>query len=348
MTGQRPIRVLVVDDSAFVRKVLRDVLGGAEGIEVVGTARDGVDALEQIAELEPDVLTLDLVMPQVDGIGVLAALERQPSAPRVVVVSINDEDSELGVDALARGAVTIIQKPTSLATDRLYEIRDELVRAVRLAAAARPLREPPRTAPAPAAGAAPAREPTAIELVVVGASTGGPQALTQLLAALPGDFAAPIAVVLHIPPGYTEPFARRLDAICALEVREAAEGMELTPGTVLIARAGLHMRVERDGAALRARLDVMPMGVPHRPSVDVLFESAAKTTAAHTLAVVLTGMGDDGLAGARSIRSAGGRVLVESEATSVVYGMPRVVREAGVAEAEAPIDQMAPAILARL
>ncbi len=201
MTDAAPIRVLVVDDSAFARKVLRQVLSGAPGLEVVGIARDGLDALEKVAELSPDVLTLDLVMPGLDGLGVLRALASMPGAPRVVVVSSAGEESELAVSALQLGAVELVNKPTALATERLYELGAELVEAVRTAA--RALARPPPPEPA-AAGDAPA--PLALpsqarSLVVVGTSTGGPQALTRLLAALPPDFPAPVALALHIPVG---------------------------------------------------------------------------------------------------------------------------------------------------
>lgn len=330
-----PPRVLVVDDSAFARKVLRQVLSSAGGLEVVGTARDGLDALEKVAELAPDVLTLDLVMPGLDGLGVLRALASMPGAPRVVVVSSADEESELAVAALQAGAVELVRKPTALATDRLYALGAELVEKVRTAARAalRPPSESSPVARSPVGALAPSRR-----LVVVGTSTGGPQALTQLLAALPPDFPAPLVLALHIPPGYTLAVARRLDSRCPLEVVEAEEGMEVRPGRVVLARAGHHLKVERYGAVGVARLDLHPLRTPHHPSVDVLFESAARAWGADTVGVVLTGMGDDGLAGARAIRAAGGTVLTEAESSCVVYGMPRAVDEAGLATATAPLE----------
>lgn len=334
------VRVLVVDDSAFARKVLREALSRSERIEVVGTARDGLEALEKIAELSPDVVTLDLVMPNLDGVGVLRALP-SVGAPRVVVVSISDADSERGVEALQSGAVQVVHKPTALPTDRLYELSDELVQAVVAAAQARS---------APAASAAErqlksvARKRTGI--VVVGTSTGGPQALTRLLTALPADFPVPMAVVLHIPVGYTEPMARRLDGVCAVEVRQAAEGLELQPGRVVLAQAGMHLKLARRAGTVVARLDANPSGSPHRPAVDVLFASAAAEYGAATLGVVLTGMGDDGLAGSRAIHARGGRILTEAESSCIVYGMPRCVRDAGISEAEAPLEEMA-ALIAR-
>jgi two-component system chemotaxis response regulator CheB len=339
-----PIRVLVVDDSAFARKVLREALSASPRIEVVGTARDGLEALEKIAELNPDVITLDLVMPNLDGLGVLRAL---PSAgsPRVVVVSVSDADSELGVEALQRGAVQVLHKPTALATNRLYELGGELVQAVIGAAQAR-FNSPAPTAERQVQAGAVTHARTGI--VVVGTSTGGPQALTRLLTALPADFPVPIAVVLHIPVGYTEPMARRLDAACAIEVREAAEGLQLRPGLAVLAKAGVHLKLARDQGATVARLDSNPASSPHRPAVDVLFSSAAAEYGSAVLGVVLTGMGDDSLAGARAIRARGGRVLTESESSCIVYGMPRCVQEEGLAEAEAPLDEMAALIIRHL
>jgi two-component system chemotaxis response regulator CheB len=329
--------VLVVDDSAFARKVLRQVLSAAPDITVVDTARDGLDALEKIAALRPDVVTLDLVMPHLDGLGVLRSLAGAPS-PRVVVVSSAGEESELAVSALQAGAVELVHKPTALATDRLYELGAELVAKVRTAAQAvvRPAMEgqpvekrEPRVERAPAG-----------QMVVVGTSTGGPAALTRLLRTLPADFPAPLALALHIPAGYTEALARRLDSQSALEVVEAEDGMELHPGRAVLARAGMHLRVERSGERAVARLDRLPLQSPHHPSVDVLFESAAADWGAATVGIVLTGMGDDGLAGARAIRAAGGKMLTEAPESCVVYGMPRVVVEAGLSNGRASLEEM--------
>jgi two-component system chemotaxis response regulator CheB len=337
-----PIRVLVVDDSAFTRKVLREMLEKAAGVSVVGTARDGFDALDKIAELAPDVVTLDLVMPGLDGVGVLQAL-RRPDAPRVIVVSASAAESELGIEALQSGAVELVHKPTSLASDRLYEMSTELVAKIVAAAGARPLA--PGAAPA-AAPLPPLPVPARTGLVVIGTSTGGPQALTRLLPALPRDFPVPIAIALHIPFGYTETLARRLDGIAAIHIVEASEGLELTPGMAAIAPGGLHLKLLRQDARLLAHLDVEPVTALHRPSVDVLFQTAARAMGSKALGVVLTGMGDDGYLGARAIRQAGGRIVNEAEASCVIYGMPRVVREAGLSSAEAPLEAMA-ALIAR-
>lgn len=337
------IRVLVVDDSAFARKVVREILSTSPHIKVVDIARDGLEALEKINDLKPDVVTLDLVMPHLDGIGVLQAMPRT-EAPRVVVVSISDAESDLGIQALENGAVDLIQKPTALATDRLYELASELIRKVEIAATARPA--PALDSPAPRTSPKSSPTPTLDNRVlVIGTSTGGPQALTRVLTALPSDFPLPVAAVVHIPPGYTMALARRLDQVSPLSVVEAWDGLELRPGQAIIARAGLHLRLERRGAKVVAALDLKPLLMPHRPSVDVLFQSAVEAFGSGVLAVVLTGMGDDGLNGARAVRQAGGAVLTEAEASCVVYGMPRCVREAGLSSVEAPLDEIPTEIL---
>jgi two-component system chemotaxis response regulator CheB len=343
MTSGSPIRVLVVDDSAFARKVLRETLSRSPLLEVVGIARDGLEALEKIAELGPDVVTLDLVMPNLDGLGVLRALPAE-GGPRVVIVSISDGESALGIEALQSGAVDIVQKPTALATERLYDLSDELVAKVVAAAAAHP--HPSTAAPAPPLVRL-APTASAVRLVVVGTSTGGPAALTRLLAAFPADFPAAVAVALHIPAGYTETLAHRLDETCPMRVIEAFDGAELLPGTVTLARGGQHLRVRSAGGRITAHVSSEPLTAPFCPSVDLLFRSAA-TLGPAVLGVVLTGMGNDGVAGATAIRQTGGRVVTEAEESCVVYGMPRAVVEANQSDGQAPIDAMAAEISRRL
>lgn len=348
----KKIRVLVVDDSAFARKVLRQVLSRSSSIEVVGTAHDGLDALERITELKPDVITLDLVMPNLDGLGVLHALRKltHVQVPRVVVVSMSDTQGDLAISALREGALDIVQKPTSLANDRLYELADELTRKVEAAASAR---TPSVRAPADARPGSVAEPPTFAtpprhELLVVGASTGGPQAVGSLLAALPANFPVPIAVVVHIPPGFSQSLAEHLDRDCSISVVEASDGLPLRPGLALVARAGMHLAFERTAEGFRARVGPAPEGHLHRPSLDVTLQSAAEASRGRVLGVVLTGMGSDGLEGARVVHKRGGTLLTQSEASSVVYGMPRVVWEDGIAAAEASIEDMPQLLLRHL
>ena len=338
------IRVLVVDDSAFARKVLRESLRAAPDLEIVGSAADGLEALEMITALAPDVVTLDLVMPNLDGVGVIQALPLGGHVPRVVVVSAADGESELGIAALRAGAVELVHKPTAQATYRLAELRDELIAKVRTAggarAHARPLEPAPPPPPAPAIV-------TSRKLVVIGASTGGPQALTRLLRALPANFPVPIALVLHIPMGYTLPFAQRLDAECAVHVVEAKEGLVLEPGMVVVARGGMHLTIEAAGEELRAHLGFEPTSTAHRPGVDVLFGSVV-ALGRRVVAIVLTGMGDDGAAQSAELHKRGATVLTEAESSCVVYGMPRAVVERGASTASAPIDEMAALLLRHL
>lgn len=345
------IRVLVVDDSAFARKVLRQVLSRSSRIEVVGTAHDGLDALERVMELRPDVLTLDLMMPNLDGIGVLHALQKLEGvpAPRVVVVSMSDAQGDLAIRALREGATDLVQKPTSLANDRLYELSDELTRKVEAAAEARvstlvhQRQDAPRIPRLQRGG-----RTRKHDLVVIGASTGGPQAVASLLAALPADFPVPIAVVVHIPPGFSQSLAEHLDRDCQIAVEEAADGRLLEPGLALVACAGMHLGFERSAAGYRARLGLEPLGHLHRPSLDVTLTSAAESSPGPVLGVVLTGMGNDGLEGARIVRERGGTLLTQNEASCVVYGMPRVIWEAGIATAEAHILDMPGLLLEHL
>jgi two-component system, chemotaxis family, protein-glutamate methylesterase/glutaminase len=338
------VRVLVVDDSAFARKVLSNVLNAERTIDVVGIARDGLEALERIGELDPDVITLDLVMPQLDGLGVLQALSGK-RRPAVVVVSMSDAESEIGVSALQRGAVAIVHKPTGLATDRLYELGGELVAKVLEAHGSKPYAG---IGPLPIGPGARAAGPwlvsNATEVLLIGTSTGGPQALTTLLPLLPRDFPLPIAMVVHIPPPFTEALAARLDRASEIAVVEASEGLEFGPGTAVLARGGQHLYVERSGMGARARLDLQPLLTPHRPSVDVLFESAARSFGRGALGLVLTGMGDDGVRGARAMVARGGRLLTEAASSCVVHGMPRCVLEAGLSTADVPLPEMLDAI----
>lgn len=354
----RVIRVLVVDDSAFVRKVVSQMLRKSPFIDVVGTARDGTEALEMVERVKPDVITLDLMMSPMDGIEFLRRQMAKQPIP-VVTCSIAHESGALALDAFDAGAVEFVQKPTALATDRLLEIGDELIAKVKAAADVRleglgkiighvaPSSTPPRgnrATPTPAESPPAAMGQRKADIVVIGISTGGPQALRHFIPQLPAGFPTAVAIALHMPVGYTEMFASRLNDISALTVAEAVEGEEIIPGRVYLAPAGLHLTFRRDGTAVRAHLDVRPIDTQHRPSVDVLFASAAEVFGASALGVVMTGMGNDGLLGAAQIKAAGGQVLTESESSCVVYGMPRAVDEAYISDRSVPLDEMAAVI----
>ncbi len=348
---QKLIRVLVVDDSAFLRKVVAQMLSRSPFIEVVGAARDGEEALELVERLQPDVVTLDLVMPGLDGVGFLRRQMARRPVP-VVVCSIAHESGELAMSALDAGAVEFVQKPTALATEKVFEIADELVAKVKAASAATLSRlpGPPAHVP-PAEGNVAPRARTdarAADVLVIGISTGGPQALRHMIPRLPVDFPVPVAMVLHMPVGYTEMYAQRLNEISALDVSEAREGDLLLPGKVLLAPAGRHLTFVRADDGVRARLELHPTHTQHRPAVDVLFQSAAEVYGSRVLGVVMTGMGQDGLLGSAHVKAQGGRVITEAESSCVVYGMPRAVAEAGLSDRDAPLQEMAPTILEML
>jgi two-component system chemotaxis response regulator CheB len=345
-----PIRVLVVDDSAFVRKVVTEMLNRSDAVEVVGFARDGEEALELTERLRPDVITLDLVMPRMNGVEFLRTQNLRRRVP-VVVCSIAHQSGEMALEALELGAVDFVQKPTALATEKVYEIAAELVAKVRAAAGVMAHEaSTPRTAAAPrlqrvTTAAVDDGVSRRCDVVVLGISTGGPQALRQMIPELSADFPVPICMVLHMPVGYTQMYAQRLDDVAALDVREAQEGDEVRRGSVLLAPAGQHLTFVRGAGTVHVHLDDRPTDSQHRPSVDVLFHSAAETFGERVLGVVMTGMGSDGLLGAGHIKARGGRIVTEAESSCVVYGMPRVVAEASLSDRTATLDEMANAIL---
>jgi len=341
----RVYRVLVVDDSAYVRKVVTQMLSRSPFLEVVGAARDGDEAIDMVDRLQPDVVCSDLIMPGTDGVEFIRKQMAIRPVP-IVVMSIAAESSERVLSALDAGAVDFVQKPTALATEKIFDMGDDLVTRVKSAASApvARLRQPALTAPVPVVSTSTKR----YDLVVVGISTGGPQGLKSLIPSLPADFPLPIAIVMHMPIGYTEAYAKRLDDASALTVVEARDRDVVRRGVVFIAPAGRHLVFARDSdGAVRTRLDVSPLDTPHRPSVDVLFESAADVYGDRVLALVMTGMGDDGRQGAAWIKARGGTVLTESEETCVVYGMPRSVVDAGLSDASVPLDRLAAAMVER-
>lgn len=340
------VRVVIVDDSAFVRKIVRQMLSRSPFIEVVGAAHDGEEALELVEQLQPDVVTLDLNMPRLSGVDFLRRQMIRKPVP-VVVLSIASENGELVLQALDAGAVDVVRKPTALASERVLEIGDDLIAKVKAAAGAkvRPVGQ------AAIALASPGRfsRPRKTDIVVIGVSTGGPQALKQLIPQFPADFPVPIVMVLHMPVGFTELFAHSLAKLSQLAVSEARDGDAVRPGVVLLAPAGYHLTlISKEDGGVVASLGLKPIDTPHRPAVDVLFRSAAELYGERVLAIVLTGMGGDGTQGAAWVKSQGGRVFTEAEESCVVYGMPRSVVEAGLSDASAPLAGMAKVIVEAL
>jgi two-component system chemotaxis response regulator CheB len=344
MTGI--VRVLVIDDSAYVRKVVSSMLSRSPFLEVVATARNGREALELAEEHQPDVITCDLNMPDMDGV---TFIREQMTRRRVaiLVMSVAHANGEQVLAALEAGAIDFIHKPTALASERLLDVTEELIQKVKLAATAELRTAPPRAVvvDSPASASAPRAGATTTAVVVIGISTGGPQGLKLVIPRLPADLPVPVAIVLHMPVGYTQLYAEKLNELSALEVVEASEGDRIVSGRVFLAPAGRHLSFRRSGTDVLAHLDVRPIDTPHRPAVDVLFQSAAETYGSGTLGVVMTGMGADGREGSAWVKAKGGRVLTEAEESCVVYGMPRSVVEAGLSDKSVAISGMADAIL---
>ncbi|MCX8056959.1 MAG: chemotaxis response regulator protein-glutamate methylesterase [Ignavibacteria bacterium] len=339
MPQEKIIRVLVVDDSAYIRKVLTQILQRSPFIEVVGTASNGREALEKVEELNPDVITLDLIMPEMDGITFIEEQMKKKPIP-IVVCSIASETGELAMKALDSGAVDFIQKPTALATEKIFEITEEITQKVK-AASLIDLSKLLNQITKPEKKIEVEKITTTKEAVVIGVSTGGPQALRSIIPLLPSDFPIPVLIVLHMPEGYTKLFAEKLNELSNLNVIEAQGDELVKPGTVYLAKAGKHLLVERrsDGNVY-TKTDSKPLDLPHRPSIDVLFSSAAEVYKEKLIGIVLTGMGDDGLKGCTEIKKNGGFVLTEAESTAIVYGMPKAVYDAGLSDMQVPLYEL--------
>jgi two-component system, chemotaxis family, protein-glutamate methylesterase/glutaminase len=333
------IKVLVVDDSFVIRKILASELNKLPGIVVVATAADAYEARDLIASCSPDVLTLDIDMPRVDGINFLQKLMRHHPIPVVIVSSITPEGSDVALRALALGAVDVVGKPSS--QHSVPDVAGRLASAIRAASVAKLRRadDGPRRGTSCRLGSA-----TAGRLVCIGSSTGGTRALEETLSSLPDD-APPIAVVQHMPAEFTGPLARRLASLTRLDVREAVAGDVVVPGVVVIAPGGHHLKVRPSGDHLVLAVEGGDAVNYHRPSVDVLFGSAASLPKTEVLGVLLTGMGSDGARGLLALKQGGAHTIAQDEATSVVWGMPRVAVEMGAAEEVLPLGRIAPAIV---
>lgn len=340
----RKIRVLVVDDSAVIRQLLTDVLQQEPCIEVVGTAVNGRIALTKLAQLNPDLVTLDVEMPEMDGLETLTAIRKtHPKLPVIMFSTLTDRGAVATIEALSRGASSYVSKPSNTGSfpASVQNVKEQLIPKIK---ALCPIEQPGQNREGTAAVASfakPVRMASCRpDLVAIGCSTGGPQALEVVLKHLPPEFPVPIVVVQHMPAMFTKYLAARLDQECALSVSEASQGAMLQPGKVLIAPGDYHLELGRDGASMVASLQQQPPENSCRPSVDVLFRSVAKLYGPRCLAVVLTGMGQDGLRGAEKIVEAKGTIIVQDQASSVVWGMPRVIAEAGLASAIVPLREI--------
>jgi two-component system chemotaxis response regulator CheB len=345
-----PVRVLIVDDSAFMRLALSHMIANESGLEVVATACNGSEALDKIASLDPDVVTLDLEMPGLDGLQTLRHIMNQFPRPVIMVSGATERDADTTFNALAAGAFDYIPKHLSPSSLDILHIQQDLVAKVRAAAQSRTFhpddllsRKPPQSSHLDSGDRTFLTTPA---IVAVGISTGGPKALEEILPLFPRDLSVPILVVQHMPPGFTAPFAQRLNSLCSVNVREASYGELIQPGVVYIAPAGLHMSVKRlpDTRALLC-LDTHPEGRLHIPSVDVMMNSVAEAYRDLALGVIMTGMGSDGAEGMNAIHRQRGLTFGQDEASCTVYGMPRVCAELGILSRIVPLSQIPAQIL---
>jgi two-component system chemotaxis response regulator CheB len=340
MSAHNKIRVLVVDDSAVVRRMISDALGQDPEIEVVGAACDPYVARDMILQLDPDVLTLDIEMPRMDGLTFLKILQEHRPMPVIIVSSLTAAGSKLALRAMELGAVDVVAKQSS--AWNIGSLRDQLAHRVKGAARARLSLLHPVAGGATESSAGIRFSPR--QLVVIGASTGGTEAIKNVLSRLPAELPG-ICIVQHIPPVFSKTFAERLNDCCALEVREAAHGDEVRPGTAFIAPGDYHMVVEWAATGYRIRLRQDPPIHFTRPAVDMLFNSAAQCAGRNAVGVLLTGMGRDGAQGMQQLKAAGAVNLAQNEATCVVYGMPRAAVDLGVVDRVLPLDHIPHAII---
>lgn len=339
-----PIKVLIVDDSSTARAVIREILESDPDIEVVGTAQDAYVARDKIVELKPDVVCLDVEMPRMDGITFLKKLMEHFPTPVVMISSLTQQGAQTTLDALDAGAVDFVPKPHSNIYDGADEIRDEVIAKVKAASRARVRKK--QAVATPKLNYAALSE-TTDKVIVIGASTGGTEAIREVLERLPRNTPG-IVIVQHMPPNFTKNFAERLNGLCDIEVKEATNGEYLGMGKALIAPGDYHMALRRSGAKYYVEIGTGDKVSGHRPSVDVLFNSAAKSAGKNALGVILTGMGSDGAKGLLALRKAGGKTLGQDEKSCVVYGMPRAAYELGAVEKQVSLERMPEAILASI
>ena len=350
------IKVVVVDDSALVRSLLTEIINRQHDMQCVGAAADPLVAREMIRELNPDVITLDVEMPRMDGLEFLSRLMRLRPMPVVMVSTLTEQGADITLRALEMGAVDYVAKPRIGISSGLAELSSDIVDKIRVAAGA----HVKRLGPAPAAGAAPAASAAAHDtpraplprlstekVICIGASTGGTEAIREVLTPLPADSPA-IVITQHMPPGFTTSFAARLDSLCKIRVEEARHNQRILPGHAYIAPGGHHLRIDRSGSNYIAVVEDTEPVNRHRPSVEVLFKSAARVLGPNALGIMLTGMGADGALAMREMKDAGSYNYVQDETSCVVFGMPRMAIQAGAAHEILPLNQIAPALLNRL
>lgn len=359
------IKVVVVDDSAFMRKAISTMLAKDPEIDVVATARDGEEGLEMIRKFNPDVVTLDIEMPRMDGLTALRHIMMEMPRPVLMVSSLTNEGAEATLKALDLGAVDFIPKQLSKVSLDIVKIEASLISKVKIVASrklmhSRPrpamaLRAPLTTPGAPPAAPSAAPRPAVTscgspkrDVVAIGVSTGGPPAVQKILSALPEDFPASIVIAQHMPQAFTGPFAKRLDGLCKISVKEAEHGDKLKPGCAFIAPGGKHLMLKQFVSRVELVVTPEPASALYKPSANVLITSVAEAVGRRALGVILTGMGNDGMEGIRALKQKGGRALAQSDATCVVYGMPKAVVDAGLTDEIIDIDDMAQSIMNNL
>ncbi|GAA0331958.1 protein-glutamate O-methylesterase CheB [Bacillus carboniphilus] len=355
------VKVLIVDDSAFMRKVISDFLTSHRSIEVVGTARNGEDAIKKIPVLQPDVITLDVEMPVMDGLEALEWIMNESPLPTVMLSSSTTEGAKSTFHALQLGAVDFVAKPSGPISLDLHKIQDELVEKVLHASQVNMKKMTPvqkrKTTQAELVeesqhiktSQAQEWSPSHNKVIMIGTSTGGPKALQSVLSCIPSDIQSPIIVVQHMPPKFTESLAVRLNSLCELEVKEAKNGDKLENGVVYIAPGGYHLEIKRKGLSLILETNEEDPVNGVRPAVDRLFQSASELTDYYKIAVVMTGMGSDGTKGLKKLKESGQtKVIAESENTCIVYGMPKSAISAGVVDIVANVEDIPSTILSLL
>jgi two-component system chemotaxis response regulator CheB len=341
------VKTLIVDDSAYMRVVLKDMLESDLGVEVVGVAKDGLEAIEQVKSLAPDVVLLDIQMPRMDGLATLQRIMKDNPTRVIMLSAMDKKDDLLPIKALEMGAVDFISKPSGPVSIDIISYSGKIIEIVKTAAGARIDALKKARSPAPKRIATIGREKAKdLRSIVIAASTGGPRALETIFSALPRDFPSPILIVQHIPEDFSVSFAKRLDSANGPRVVLASDNQRIERGTAYLAPGGKHLKMNWRGASsLTVRLDDSGPVNFVKPSADVLFMSAAECLGEHALGIVLTGMGSDGTEGALAIRKAGGRIVAQDEQSSVVFGMPRSVIEAGAADCVLPLERIPEAIV---
>lgn len=346
------VKVLIVDDSAFMRNALSNMLSSDPEIQIVGKARDGLEAIELVEKLRPDIVTMDVEMPRMDGIAALKHIMEKNPVPVIMVSSITTDGAKVTLDALDLGAVDFIPKNLSDLSINIVKIREVLIDKIKHIARKGIVKRRIRPAATPKALEIPKSIPMRttgerrINLVSIGTSTGGPKALQEIISKLPKDFPTPIVIAQHMPPNFTGPFAERLNNLCKIEVKEAEDGESLKNGVTYIAPGRGHMRVKRQrGIDTVVSISENKDEFIYRPSVDALMMSVAEIFPGRALGVILTGMGNDGFKGLTKLKETGGRIFAQNEETCVVYGMPKAVVDAGIADKVLAIEEMAGEII---